>query len=131
MLLVGSHSLIINTAHPWSHSLQLPVELYKSAPSRSHSYTLLLVLIALLEGEGAKYPNDSLSSLKSSFIFLCERHALDIPHAIDNFFDFIMPIIMHVMCGETTSKLSGPATSNYEVNYPPLFYMENTKISVY
>ena len=35
------------------------------------------------------------------------------------------------MCGETTSKLSGPATSNYEVNNPPLFYVENTKISVY
>ncbi len=39
-----------------------------------------------------------------------------------------MPIIM---CGETTSKLSGQAKSHYEVNYPPLFYVENTKISVY
>ncbi len=28
-------------------------------------------------------------------------------------------------------KLSGPATSNYEENYPPLFYEENTKISLY
>ncbi len=39
-----------------------------------------------------------------------------------------MPIIV---CGETTSKLSGPATSNYEWNCPPLFYVENKKISVY
>ncbi len=35
------------------------------------------------------------------------------------------------MCGETTSKLSGSATSNYEGNYPPLSYVENTKISLY
>ncbi len=28
-------------------------------------------------------------------------------------------------------KLSGPATSNNEGNYAPLFYVENTKISVY
>ena len=35
------------------------------------------------------------------------------------------------MCGETTSKLSGPATSIYEVNYPLLFYVENTKKIVY
>ena len=38
-----------------------------------------------------------------------------------------MPISV---CGETTSKLSGPATANYEGDYPPLFYVENTKISV-
>ncbi len=31
----------------------------------------MLVMIALLIGEGAKCPNDSLGSLKSSFIFLC------------------------------------------------------------
>ena len=34
-------------------------------------------------------------------------------------------------CGKLTSKLLGPATSNYERNFPPLFYVENTKISVY
>ncbi len=39
-----------------------------------------------------------------------------------------MPIIV---CGETTSTTSGPATSNHEGNYPPLFYVENTKISVH
>ncbi len=37
----------------------------------------------------------------------------------------------HVICGEITSKLSGPANSNNEGNYPTLFYVENTKISVY
>ncbi len=49
----------------------LQVELYKSAPFGSHSYTLMLGIIALLVGEGAKCPNDSLGSLKSSFSFLC------------------------------------------------------------
>ncbi len=36
-----------------------------------------------------------------------------------------------IVGGETRSKLSGPATPNYEGNYPPLFYVENTKISLY
>ncbi len=82
-LQIESHSPIINTTHPLqskrSHLgqwlpdvLQLPVELYKSAPSGSHSYTFMLVMIALFVGEGAKCPNDSLRSLKSSFSFLCE-----------------------------------------------------------
>ncbi len=35
-----------------------------------------------------------------------------------------------VMCVKTTSKLSGPATSNYERYFPPLLYVENTKISL-
>ncbi len=55
--------------------LQLQVELYKSAPSGSHSYTFMLVMIALLIGEAAKCPDDSLGSLKSSFIFLGEDNA--------------------------------------------------------
>ncbi len=32
---------------------------------------------------------------------------------------------------QTLSRRPGPATSNYGGNYPPLFYVENTKISVY
>ena len=51
--------------------LQLPMELYKSTPSGSHSYTFILVMIALFLRDGAKCPNGSLGSLKSSFIFLC------------------------------------------------------------
>ena len=37
----------------------------------AHSYTFMLVIIALFLREGAKSPNDSLGSLKSSFSFLC------------------------------------------------------------
>ena len=51
--------------------LQIPVERYKSFSSGSHSYTLMLFMIALLVGEGAECPNDSLGSLESSFILLC------------------------------------------------------------
>ena len=43
----------------------------KSAPSGSHPCTFMLFRIALLMEEGVKCPNDSLGSLKSSFIFLC------------------------------------------------------------
>ncbi len=47
--------------------IQLLVELLKSAPSGSHSYIFMLITVALFVGEGAKCPNDSFGSLKSSF----------------------------------------------------------------
>ena len=40
-------------------------------PSGSQSYTFMLITMALFVREGAKCPNDSLGSLKSSFSFLC------------------------------------------------------------
>ncbi len=66
--------------------LQLQVELYKSAPSGSLSYTFMLVMIALLVGKGAKCPNDSLGSLKSSFSFLCvQMHEIISPFSLSLF----------------------------------------------
>ncbi len=53
------------------HCNSSPVELYTAAPDWSHYYTFMFVIIALLVGKGAKCTNDSLGSLKSSFIFLC------------------------------------------------------------
>ncbi len=35
------------------------------------------------------------------------------------------------MCVKTTSKLSGCVTSNYERDFPPLIYVENTNMSLY
>ncbi len=54
----------------------------------------MLVNIALLIGEGAKCPNDSLGSLRSSFIFLCE--ACNQNHQI-------MTITLKVIQGEQTA----------------------------
>ena len=74
-LQIGSHSPILYTYSAIVFDIILlhtiPVELYKSSPSGSHSYTFMLVMIALLVGKGAKCPNDSLGSLKSSLSFLC------------------------------------------------------------
>ena len=38
---------------------------------------------------------------------------------------------MLITFGKTTSKLPILATSNYERDFPPVFYVENTKCSVY
>ncbi len=39
--------------------------------------------------------------------------------------------MLNILCGKPTSKVLGPATSNYERNFPPLCCVEKTRISVY
>ena len=64
-------------------------------------------------------------------VFHIERHALEVPHRIDSFYSMCTfhienYFIIKVMWVKTTSILSGPATSNFQRNFPPLLYVENT-----